>query len=94
MKNKIRNILKGKKLKGNKFVACILGVTQLCAIHGATVENTLFEDGDGANIFCALNPTQIFLHLTKKVLLTRCGARTHMLVILLLGNDYFLKYYF
>ncbi|CAI9277016.1 unnamed protein product [Lactuca saligna] len=23
-----------------------------------TVENTLFEDGDGANTFCAFNPTQ------------------------------------
>ena len=30
----------------------------LCAIHGATVENTLFEDGDGANTFRAFNPTQ------------------------------------
>ncbi|EMS45544.1 Photosystem II D2 protein [Triticum urartu] len=28
------------------------------AIHGATVENTLFEDGDGANTFRAFNPTQ------------------------------------
>ena len=26
-------------------------VALLCAIHGATVENTLFEDGDGANTF-------------------------------------------
>ena len=30
----------------------------LCAIHGATVENTLFEDGDGSNTFRAFNPTQ------------------------------------
>ncbi|GJU11371.1 photosystem II D2 protein [Tanacetum coccineum] len=28
------------------------------AIHGATVEYTLFEDGDGANTFRAFNPTQ------------------------------------
>jgi photosystem II P680 reaction center D2 protein len=28
----------------------------LCAIHGATVENTLFEDGDAA--FRAFTPTQ------------------------------------
>jgi len=28
-----------------------------CAIHGATVENTLFEDGDAANTFCAFTPT-------------------------------------
>jgi photosystem II P680 reaction center D2 protein len=29
-----------------------------CAIHGATVENTLFEDGDAANTFRAFTPTQ------------------------------------
>eukprot|EP01018_Ginkgo_biloba_P040778 Gb_06825 [translate_table: standard] len=39
-------------------VAGVLGATLLCAIHGATVENTLFEDGDGANTFHAFNPTQ------------------------------------
>ncbi|KAG6408376.1 hypothetical protein SASPL_131381 [Salvia splendens] len=39
-------------------VAGVLGVALLCAIHGATVENTLFEDGDGANTFRAFNPTQ------------------------------------
>ncbi|WZY99207.1 hypothetical protein YC2023_071536 [Brassica napus] len=39
-------------------VAGVLGAALLCAIHGATVENTLFEDGDGANTFCAFNPTQ------------------------------------
>jgi hypothetical protein len=66
----------------------------LCAIHGATVENTLFEDSDGANIFRNFNPIQVFLHFTKKLLLTRCGAWTHMLVILLLDNGYFLKNYF
>ncbi|TYI30115.1 hypothetical protein ES332_A05G362700v1 [Gossypium tomentosum] len=32
-------------------VAGVLGTALLCAIHGATVENTLFEDGDGANTF-------------------------------------------
>merc|ERR1712188_135534 len=32
-------------------VAGILGGALLCAIHGATVENTLFEDGDAANTF-------------------------------------------
>ncbi|OMO67163.1 Photosynthetic reaction centre, L/M [Corchorus olitorius] len=30
-------------------VAGVLGAALLCAIHGATVENTLFVDGDGAN---------------------------------------------
>jgi len=35
-----------------------LGAALLCAIHGATVEKTLFEDGDGANTFRAFNPTQ------------------------------------
>ena len=39
-------------------VAGVLGAALLCAIHGATVENNLFEDGDGANIFRAFNPTQ------------------------------------
>ena len=39
-------------------VAGVLGVALLCAIHGATVENTLFEDDDGANTLCAFNPTQ------------------------------------
>jgi photosystem II P680 reaction center D2 protein len=38
-------------------VAGVLGAALLCAIHGATVENTLFEDGDGANTFRAFNPT-------------------------------------
>ena len=39
-------------------VAGVLGAALLCAIHGATVENTLYEDGDGANTFRAFNPTQ------------------------------------
>ncbi|KAK8970054.1 Photosystem II D2 protein [Platanthera guangdongensis] len=39
-------------------VAGVLGAALLCAIHGATVENTLFKDGDGANTFRAFNPTQ------------------------------------
>ncbi|KAK4707324.1 hypothetical protein R3W88_033098 [Solanum pinnatisectum] len=39
-------------------VVGVLGAALLCAIHGATIENTLFEDGDGANTFRAFNPTQ------------------------------------
>jgi photosystem II P680 reaction center D2 protein len=39
-------------------VAGVLGGALLCAIHGATVENTLFEDGDGANTFKAFDPAQ------------------------------------
>uniref|UniRef100_A0A3Q7I0V9 Photosystem II D2 protein n=1 Tax=Solanum lycopersicum TaxID=4081 RepID=A0A3Q7I0V9_SOLLC len=39
-------------------VVGILGVALLCAIHGATVQNTLFENSDGANTFRAFNPTQ------------------------------------
>ncbi|KAL4190792.1 hypothetical protein AMTRI_Chr07g77510 [Amborella trichopoda] len=38
--------------------AGVLGAAMLCAIHGAIVENPLFEDGDGANTLCAFNPTQ------------------------------------
>ncbi|KAL2899371.1 Photosystem II CP43 reaction center protein [Bienertia sinuspersici] len=40
-------------------VAGVLGATLICAIHGATAENTLFEDGDEANTFRAFNPTQV-----------------------------------
>jgi photosystem II P680 reaction center D2 protein len=39
-------------------VARVLGAVLLCAICGATVENTIFKDGDGANTFSAFNPTQ------------------------------------
>jgi hypothetical protein len=66
-----------------------LGAALLCPIHGATVENILFEDGDGANTFCTFNPTQIFLHLKKILLLTCCGTQANMLVIILLLNNYF-----
>jgi hypothetical protein len=55
-----------------------------------TVENTLFKNGDGANIFHTFNPIQAFLH--KKLLLTRCGVQVDMLVVILLHNGYFLKY--
>jgi len=71
-----------------------LGATLLCAIHGATVENTLFEDGDCANTFRAFNPTQTFLHLKKKLLLTQYRAHANMLVIILLCSGYFFKYIF
>uniref|UniRef100_M1CUA4 Photosystem II D2 protein n=1 Tax=Solanum tuberosum TaxID=4113 RepID=M1CUA4_SOLTU len=40
-------------------VAGVLGAALLCAIHGATVEKTLFEDGDGAKTFHAFNPTHL-----------------------------------
>ncbi|KAL4202132.1 hypothetical protein AMTRI_Chr02g219550 [Amborella trichopoda] len=39
-------------------VAGVLGIALLCVIHVATVENTLFEDGDGAHTFRAFNTTQ------------------------------------
>jgi photosystem II P680 reaction center D2 protein len=38
-------------------------VVHYCAIHGATVENTLFEDGDAANTFRAFT-----LHNQKKLI--------------------------
>jgi hypothetical protein len=66
-KNKIGNILKEKKLKGKKLVVNLLGAALLCSFHGATVKNTLFEDGDSANAFRVFNPTQVFLHLKKKI---------------------------
>jgi hypothetical protein len=69
-----------------------LGVTLLHTIYSATVENTLFEDDDDdANTFHAFNTNQAFLHLKKKLLLTRCRARANMLVIMLLRNGYFFK---
>jgi hypothetical protein len=71
-----------------------LSAALLCIIHGATVENTLFEDSDDVNTFHTFNSTQAFLHLKKKMLLTRCGVRTNMVVIILLRNYYFLKYFF
>jgi hypothetical protein len=59
-------IKKQKQLQNQGSAAClgvrrlpgVLGAALLCAIHGATVENTIFEDGDGANTFRAFNPTQ------------------------------------
>ena len=39
-------------------VAGILGGDLLSAIHGVTVENTLYEDGDAANTFKAFDSTQ------------------------------------
>jgi photosystem II P680 reaction center D2 protein len=42
-----------------------LDAALLCAIHGATIENNLFENGDGANTFRVFNPIQAFLHLKK-----------------------------
>ena len=68
-----------------------MGVAILYVIHGAIIENILFEDDDCANTFRTFNPTQVFLHLKNKMLLTRCGARANMLVIILLHNGYLKK---
>jgi hypothetical protein len=43
MKNKIKNILKKKKLKRNKLDVGGLGTGLLCTIYSTTVENVLFE---------------------------------------------------
>jgi hypothetical protein len=67
-KNQIGNILKGKKIKGKKLVIGVWGIAWLCAIHGAIVKNILFENGGGANIIRAFNPTQLFLYLKKNVI--------------------------
>jgi hypothetical protein len=48
-----------------------LGVALLYAIHGTTLENTLFEDSDGTNTFHIFNPTQTFLNLKKKIVINR-----------------------
>ena len=60
--------MKVEKNQREKLIADVLSATLLCVIHGATLENILFEDGDGINIFCAFNPTQVFLHLKKIVI--------------------------
>jgi len=91
--HKIRNILKEKNLKGKKLVVGLLGVALLCAIHGITVKNILFEDCDDANTLRAFNPTQAFLHLKKILLLTYYGVRANMLTIILIRNSYFLIYF-
>jgi len=46
----------------------------LCAIHGATVENTLFEDGD-IHTFRAFNPTQAEETTTRWLPPTGSGHR-------------------
>jgi hypothetical protein len=90
-KNKIENILKEKKLKEKKLVAGVLSAALLCTIHGATEENTLFNDSDDANTFRAFNQTQNIFTFEKKLLLTRCETQANMLVIILLRNGYFFK---
>jgi hypothetical protein len=72
---------------GIKLVSDIWGAALLCAIHGASIENTLFEDGGSANTFCVFNPTRTFLHLKKILFLTRCRGPANILVIILLCND-------
>ena len=39
-------------------VAGVLGAALLCAIHGATVQNTLFKDSEGKNTFKGFSTTQ------------------------------------
>ncbi|KAG6650013.1 hypothetical protein CIPAW_06G014000 [Carya illinoinensis] len=53
-------------------VVGVLGAALLCAIHGAIVENTLFEDDDGANTFCAFNPTQAEETYSKETMASIC----------------------
>jgi len=62
-------------------------------IHGAIVENTLFEDGDGANTFRAFNPTQAFLHL-KKIVIDPLRSAGHYTSYYIIMQRLFLKIYF
>ena len=43
-------------------VASVLGAALLCPIHGAIVEKTLFENGDGANTFRAWITVLLHVH--------------------------------
>ena len=52
------------------------------------------KKGDDAKTFRTFKPTQPFLNLKKKLLLTRYEARVNILVIILLRNCYLLKYCF
>ncbi|KAI5653898.1 hypothetical protein M9H77_31085 [Catharanthus roseus] len=45
-------------------VAGVLDAALLCAIHGATIENILYEDGDSANGFFAVNPLKTLIQVT------------------------------
>ncbi|PPS16949.1 hypothetical protein GOBAR_AA03612 [Gossypium barbadense] len=57
-------------------VAGVLGAALLCAIHGATVDNTLFEDGDRANTFRirAVEYPEFESFYTKNILLNEALA--------------------
>ena len=66
-----------------------MGTALLYLFHGAIVENTLFDDGDGANIFCAFNPTQNIFTFENKNCYWPAMERTNILVIILLYNGYF-----
>jgi len=65
LKKKNWKYLKRKK----KLVVDVLDAALLCTIHGATVENTLFEDGDDANIFRAFNPNSIIFTFEKNIII-------------------------
>jgi hypothetical protein len=94
MKNKLSSkYLKQKKLKGKKLIIGVFGAALLCAIDGATIESTLFKDGDYANTLHVLTQLKYF-YILKKLLLIHCGARANILAIILLHNGYFLKYFF
>jgi hypothetical protein len=54
-----------------------LNIALLCSIYGVTVENSLFEDGYGANISCAFNPTQAFFSFKKKIVIDLLSSASH-----------------
>ena len=66
-------------------VAGVLGAALLCAIHGATVENTLFEDGDDKGAYGESNvvkPAPETVELAVKVVKTPVfGVEAPMVVL-------------
>ena len=66
-------------------VAGILGGALLSAIHGVTVENTLYQDGEQANTFKAFDSTQR-KKLTQWLLQTVSGLRSLVLRLVIRGG--------
>jgi hypothetical protein len=94
-KNKIGNILKEKQLKGKKLVTSVLSAVMLCdVLFMVLLYKILYSKMMIMQIYSLLLTQLKHFYILKKALLTCCGVRVNMLIIILLRNDYFLKYIF